>query len=184
MTAARYGRRLTNPFVYPPSASDVRFYAHKAEFRRTDHEIELTMEIAVAPDDDVEIRRITLHNRGERLRRLALTSYGEVVMAAPPADGRHPAFNKLFIESEYLPELDALLFRRRPRAESEAPVFLAHLALAAGDTQALAGGQQQARMTRSSAYESDRARFLGRGCDAARAPQALPWPAQSKRRPG
>ena len=131
------------------------------------------MEIAVAPDDDVEIRRITLHNQSERPRRLALTSYGEVVMAAPPADQRHPAFNKLFIESEYLPELDALLFRRRPRAESEAPVFLAHLALGAGDTQALAGGRQQARMTRSSAYESDRARFLGRGHDAARAPQAL-----------
>ena len=114
--------------------SDVRFYAHKAEFRRTDHEIALTMEIAVAPDDDVEIRRVTLHNQSERPRRLALTSYGEVVMAAPPADQRHPAFNKLFIESEYLPELDALLFRRRPRAESEAPVFLAHLALGAGDS--------------------------------------------------
>ena len=160
-----------------PSASDVRFYAHKAEFRRTDHEIALTMEIAVAPDDDVEVRRITLHNQGERPRRLTLTSYGEVVMAAPPADQRHPAFNKLFIESEYLPELDALLFRRRPRAESEAPVFLAHLALDAGDRQALAGGQagghQKARMTRSSAYESDRARFLGRGHDAARAPHAL-----------
>jgi cyclic beta-1,2-glucan synthetase len=161
------------PVRVSPSASDVRFYAHKAEFRRADHEIELTMEIAVTPDDDVENRRITLHNRSERPRRLALTSYGEVVMAAPPADGRHPAFNKLFIESEYLPELDALLFRRRPRAESEAPVFLAHLALAAGDNQRPVGGHQQARITHSSAYESDRARFLGRGCDAARAPQAL-----------
>ena len=114
------------------------------------------MEVAVAPDDDVEIRRITLHNQSPRPRRLALTSYGEVVMAAPPADGRHPAFNKLFIESEYLPELDALLFRRRPRAESEAPVFLAHLALAAGDTETWAGGQQQAGMTHSGAHESDR----------------------------
>ena len=131
------------PVRVQPASSDVRFYAHKAEFRRTDHEIELTMEIAVAPDDDVEIRRITLHNRGERPRRLALTSYGEVVMAAPPADARHPAFNKLFIESEYLPELDALLFRRRPRAESETPVFLAHMALAAGETPG-AGGRPTA----------------------------------------
>ena len=183
MTAARCGLPPTSPSACQPAASDVRFYAHKAEFRRTDHEIALTMEIAVAPDDDVEIRRITLHNQGERPRRLALTSYGEVVMAAPPADHRHPAFNKLFIESEYLPELDALLFRRRPRAESEAPVFLAHLALAAGDTQTLAGGQQQAGMTRSSAYESDRARFLGRGPGAARAPQAL-LSAQPGRRAG
>ena len=131
------------------------------------------MEIAVAPDDDVEIRRITLHNQGEHPRRLALTSYGEVVMAAPPADQRHPAFNKLFIESEYLPELDALLFRRRPRDANEAPVFLAHLALGGSDKLALAGGAQQTRTSRSSAHESDRARFLGRNHGAARAPMAL-----------
>ncbi len=160
------------PTCAPPAAGDVRFYAHKAEFRRTDHEVDLTMEIAVAPDDDVEIRRITLHNRGEGPRRLALTSYGEVVMAAPPADQRHPAFNKLFIESEYLPELDALLLRRRPRSAGEAPVFLAHLALAGDDKQTLAGGQQ-VRTTHNSAHESDRARFLGRGRGTVRAPQAL-----------
>ena len=35
-------------------------------------------------------------------------------------------------------------------------------------------------MTRSSAYESDRARFLGRGHDAARAPQALLRPARPR----
>jgi cyclic beta-1,2-glucan synthetase len=167
------------PVKVAPTARDVRFYAHKAEFRRTDHEIALTMEIAVAPDDDVEIRRVTLHNQSERPRRLALTSYGEVVMAAPLADQRHPAFNKLFIESEYLPELDALLFRRRPRAENEAPVFLAHLTLGAGDKQTLAGGQQKERTTRSSTYESDRMRFLGSGHAAARAPKALlPGPDQ------
>ncbi len=161
------------PAKVVPAARDVRFYAHKAEFRRTDHEIALTMEIAVAPDDDVEIRRVTLHNQGERPRRLALTSYGEVVMAAPPADQRHPAFNRLFIESEYLPELDALLFRRRPRAESEPPVFLAHLVLGAGDKHAPTSGYQKVNTARSSTHESDRARFLGRGQDAARAPKAL-----------
>lgn len=152
------------PTRVPPTASDVRFYAHKAEFRRTDHQIALTLEVAVAPDDDVEIRRVTLHNQGDRPRRLALTTYGEVVMAAPPSDQRHPAFNKLFIESEYLPELDALFFRRRPRTENETPVFLAHLALSANDTLRPAGGRS---------HESDRARFLGRGHEAARAPQAL-----------
>jgi cyclic beta-1,2-glucan synthetase len=155
------------------SASDVRFYAHKAEFRRTDHEIALTMEVAVAPDDDVEIRLVTLHNQSERPRRLTLTSYGEVVMATPSSDQRHPAFNKLFIESEYLPDLDALLFRRRPRAASEAPVFLAHLTLGANDKQMPGGGHQETRMSRSRAHESDRARFLGPGHDAARSPQAL-----------
>jgi cyclic beta-1,2-glucan synthetase len=150
-----------------PSARDVRFYAHKVEFRRTDYEIALTLEIAVAPDDDVEIRRVTLHNQSERPRRLTLTSYSEVVMAARADDQRHPAFNKLFIESEYLPEFDALLFHRRPRSESESPVFLAHLTLDANGAPAREGGEA------GYLYESDRARFLGRGPDAPRAPAAL-----------
>ncbi|MFO7632442.1 MAG: glucoamylase family protein, partial [Caldilinea sp.] len=159
------------PVRVAPAAGDVRFYAYKAEFRRTDHAIALTMEVAVAPDDDVEIRRITLHNQSERPRRLALTSYAEVVMSASSADQRHPAFNKLFIESEHLPELDALIFRRRPRTESEAPIFVAHLALGAGDRQAPANGTLLA----GNGYESDRARFLGRRHDAASAPQALQY---------
>ena len=161
------------PAKIVPAAGDVHFYAHKAEFRRTDHEIALTMEIVVAPDDDVEIRRVTLHNQSERRRRLALTSYAEVVMAAPLADQRHQAFNKLFIESEYLPELDALLFHRRPRAENEAPVHVAHMVFGAGDKQAMVGDYQQAGVTRGSAHESDRSSFLGPGNDAARAPKAL-----------
>lgn len=161
------------PVCVPAPAGDVRFYAHKAEFRRTDHAIELTMEIAIAPDDDVEIRRITLHNQSDRPRRLALTSYGEVVLAAPSADQRHPAFNKLFIESEYVPELDALLFRRRPRTASETPVLLAHMLLGPGDKQATAESPMTVGKTRTQAYESDRARFLGPGHDAARSPAAL-----------
>ena len=109
------------PTGVSPTASDVRFYAHKAEFRRTDDQIALTLEVAVAADDDLEIRRVTLHNQGEQPRRLALTSYAEVVMADPATDQRHPAFSKLFIESEYLAQVGALLFRRRPRAEDDAP---------------------------------------------------------------
>ena len=157
------------PVRVAPTAGDVRFYAYKAEFRRTDHAIALTMEVAVAPDDDVELRRITLHNQSDRPRRLALTSYAEVVMAASSADQRHPAFNKLFIESEYLPELDALIFRRRPRSESETPIFVAHLAIGAGERLAPANGSLLA----GNGYESDRARFLGRHHDATSAPQAL-----------
>ena len=150
------------PTGVSPTTHDARFYAHKAEFRRTDDQIALTLEIAVAADDDVEIRRVTVHNQGEQPRRLALTSYAEVVMADPATDQRHPAFNKLFIESEYVPELDALLFRRRPRAESDASIFVAHFVLCEGG-----------KSGPSTDYESDRATFLGRGGAGARAPAAL-----------
>lgn len=143
-----------------PESQRVLFHPHMAEFHRRDHDIALTMEVTVAPDDDVEIRLVTLTNESERLRHLRLTSYGEVSLASPADDERHPAFAKLFVQSEYLPEANGLLFRRRPRSAGEGRVYLAHLLLVEPE-QPLTG-----------AYESSRAHFLGRGGTPA-APAAL-----------
>jgi len=148
------------PTAAPPESRSVQFYPHRAEFRRSDHGIGLTMDITVAPEDDVEIRRISLSNHGERVRRIALTSYGEIILAPQAADARHPAFNKLFVESEYVPETNVLLFRRRPRSASEELIYLAHAAT-------VSPGHPI-----TGAYETDRSRFLGRG-RTLRAPAAL-----------
>jgi len=148
------------PTAAPPESQDVQFYAHMAEFRRSDHGIGLTMDITIAPDDDVEIRRISLTNHTDRVRHIALTSYGEIILAPQAADARHPAFNKMFVESEYLPETNALLFRRRPRSVSEEPIYLAHSAV-------VSPGHKT-----TGAHETDRARFLGRG-QTLRAPATL-----------
>ena len=148
------------PTASQPENQEVLFYAHKAEFRRRDNDISLHMEITISPDDDVEIRRITLTNHSDDSRRLMLTSYGEVVLAPQAADQRHPAFSKLFVESEYLPEVNSLLFHRRPRSAEEEPIYMAHL-LVVEQGQEITG-----------AYESDRARFLGRG-GTVRSPAAL-----------
>ena len=72
------------------------------ELRRHDNEVMLQMEIIVAPQEVVEIRRITLDNESERSRKLRLTSYAEVALADAATDWRHQAFAKLFVESEYL----------------------------------------------------------------------------------
>jgi cyclic beta-1,2-glucan synthetase len=143
-----------------PESQEVQFYPHMAEFRRGDHGIGLTMEITVAPDEDVEIRRISLTNHTDRLRRVKLTSYGEIILAPQTADARHPAFNKMFVESEYVAEANTLLFRRRPRSAAEAPLFLAH-------TVGVSPGH-----VGTGVFETDRARFLGRG-GSSRAPAAL-----------
>ena len=148
------------PTGVQPEEQEVLFSTHKAEFRRRDNDISLRMEVTVPPNDDLEMRRITLTNRSDRPRRLLLTSYGEVVLAPQATDRHHPAFNKLFIESEYLPDVNALLFRRRPRSAEEAPLYLAHLLTV------------EPRIEFSGAHESDRARFLGRG-RSARDPAAL-----------
>jgi cyclic beta-1,2-glucan synthetase len=124
-------QKLTWSAARQPSGSApdnyrVEFHPHKIEFQRQDHGITTRMEITVPPEEDLEIRRLTLTNHTDEPRRLTLYSYAEVSLAKPADDRRHPAFNKLFIESEYLPELHTLVFHRRPRSSQEKPVFLAH----------------------------------------------------------
>ena len=139
------------PSMSHPDRSDVRFFPQKVEFMRQDGDIILRTSISIAPDDNVEIRRVTIANRGDTSRILALTSYAEIILAPQAVDQRHPAFNKLFIESEFLPDEKLLLFRRRPRSADEKPVYLAHF---------FTSDQERVKLT---GYETDRARFIGRG---------------------
>ncbi len=148
------------PVATPAASQEVLFYAHKAEFRRRDQDISLHMQITVAPDDDLEIRRITIANHSDRPRHLRLASYGEVVLAPQNADQRHPAFNKLFIESEYLPEINGLLFRRRPRSGQEDRLYMLHVLVTEADENSPVF------------YETDRDVFVGRG-QTVRTPAAL-----------
>jgi cyclic beta-1,2-glucan synthetase len=127
----------------------VTYFAHMAVFRRTENGITSTMEITVAPEDPVEIRRIHLHNNKDTFSNLRLTSYGEVILTPQAADTRHPAFNKLFIESEFVPELNLQIFMRRPRSNQEPPAFMGHMLV-------VKGSQVIAR------HEADRYRFIGR----------------------
>jgi cyclic beta-1,2-glucan synthetase len=141
-------------------AGEARFGPDYAEFRRHNRDLTLATEVIVVPGDDVEIRRLTLTNHRDAPRRLFLTSYAEVVLAEQDIDRRHPAFNKMFVESEFRSEENLLLFRRRPRSADESLVHLVHtLALPAG-------------MEPAGAFETDRARFLGRH-GSLRAPAAL-----------
>jgi len=130
---------------------EVSFLPHKVEYLTQANDISAHTEVAIPPDDDLEIRRLTLTNLSDRARRLRISSYGEVVLAPFDTDRRHQAFNKLFIESEYLQDLNALVFRRRLRSEAERAIYLLHLLTA----------EPGVALTR--ACETDRGRFLGRG---------------------
>jgi cyclic beta-1,2-glucan synthetase len=143
----------------------VTFFAHMAVFRRTENDITSTMEVTVCPDDPVEIRRIHLYNTHSQPHHLRLTSYGEVILTQQAADSRHPAFNKLFIESEFVPELNLQIFTRRPRSSDEIPVFLGHMLVVESNGE-FRVGQPAAR------HEADRNRFIGRG-RTLRSPAAL-----------
>ncbi|MET0552168.1 MAG: glucoamylase family protein [Vicinamibacteria bacterium] len=138
----------------------VSFMPERAVFRRHDDEIETRLEVAVSPEDDVEVRRIALANRSDRPREIEVTSYVEPVLGSVQDDAAHPAFGRLFLETSYLPEHAALLCRRRPRAADEPELFAVHVLGVEGGLRAPVE------------WESDRARFLGRGRDADN-PQAL-----------
>ncbi len=142
--------------THHPTARDAQddvvvFTMEKATFQRTDDEIGTRLDVAVSPEDDVEVRRLEVTNHGQRPRELEITSYAELVLAPNADDLAHPAFGKLFVESEYVAESNALLCRRRPRAPDDAEVFAVHVIAQEGRTQ----GPVE--------WETDRGRFLGRG---------------------
>ena len=134
------------------------FTLDRAVFRREDHGIHTETEVMVSPEDNLELRRITLVNRSTRTRTLNLTSYLELSMAAHNADRQHPAFNKLFIQTEALPEQQLLLAYRRPRSQNEQPLYLAHcLMVEPSEPEALTQPDPDWQ------FETDRGRFIGRG---------------------
>jgi cyclic beta-1,2-glucan synthetase len=139
------------PVGRTPDDYEVLYSTDKADFRRYDDGIETHQEITVSPEHAAEVRRVTVTNHNPRSRELELTSYAEVVLGPHAADLTHPAFGKLFLETEFLSSASALLCRRRPRAPEQKPISAVHVL--AVDGRAI--GEVQ--------YESDRARFLGRG---------------------
>ncbi|MDC8016091.1 GH36-type glycosyl hydrolase domain-containing protein [Tahibacter soli] len=125
----------------------VEFFEDRARFVRRHGALETRVEVFVSPEDDVELRRVRLANRGDEPLRLDLTTYAEIVLAPPAADEAHPAFSNLFVATIADPDLRALLFRRRSRAPGEESPWLAHFAI--GDD-----GEFD--------YETDRMAFVGR----------------------
>ncbi len=126
------------------------FHQHMVEMLQRKEGIAIRADVMVAPYDDVEIRRITVINETNRHRTIDLTTYAEVVLAPPQDDERHPAFSKLFVHSEELPNEQALLFQRRPRRPEDAPPLLLHKLVSDDPSIVLAG------------YDTDRLTFLGR----------------------
>ena len=130
---------------------EVNYSEDHAEFSRRDGSIVTGLTIVVSAEHDAEIRRVSLTNLGSRGREIELTSYAELALAPQAADTAHPAFQNLFVQTEFAPDIGALLATRRPRSRDEQPIWAAHVAAVEDGT----GGVIQ--------YETDRARFLGRG---------------------
>ncbi len=155
-----YLRDIRSEAVWSPTFHPVRreadsylatFMPDKATFDSKSQDIAARLEVAVAPEHDVEIRYLQLVNHSDRIREIDVTSYVEVALAAMRDDFAHPAFGKLFVETEYMPERSALLCHRRPRDSRDPGTWAMHVMSLEGRPQ----GPLE--------WETDRARFIGRG---------------------
>ena len=147
----RYWSSTYQPTLKKYDQYQATFGQARAEYRLRNQSIEAHTEISVSPEDDVEIRRITLTNLTSRKRKIELTSYSEVVLAPLNADLAHRAFSNLFVQTEILNDRQAILCTRRKRTPEEKTYWMFHLFAAPGVEAS------------EPSYETDRAKFIGRG---------------------
>jgi cellobiose phosphorylase len=160
VTSGEFWSAAHQPAVVAVQDYEAIFSDAKAEFRGRKRGFDTHLEIAVSPEDDIELRRLRITNRSRHARTIEITTYAEVVLASAIADELHPAFSNLFVQTELVRAKQAIVCTRRPRSRDETPPWMFHLmAVHDGDVDTIS-------------YESDRARFIGRG-NTTRNPDAL-----------
>ncbi|MCC6933458.1 MAG: hypothetical protein IT292_09420 [Deltaproteobacteria bacterium] len=150
LDAGNYWSATYQPTCVEPDNYEVIFSPDKVEYKRRNFGLTSRMEVAVSPEDNLEVRRVTLVNTSNRLRNIELTSYGEVALTHRKGDLAHPAFSKMFISSEHVEDYDALIFQRRPRSDHDRKLFMFHLI-------------NMPVVWAPTQYETARQRFVGRG---------------------
>ena len=146
-----YWSTTYQPTLHKADHYEAIFVQARAEYRRRDYAIETHTEISVSPEDDVMIHRVTLTNQSPRTRHIEVTSYAEVVLATLNTDLAHRSFSNLFVQTEILHNQQAILCTRRRRTPGEQVPWMFHLLAAPGV------------VVDEPSYETDRAKFIGRG---------------------
>jgi cyclic beta-1,2-glucan synthetase len=146
-----YWSYACHPTAKRPEYYQATFLQGKAEYVRVDQEIHTHTQVAVSPDDDVEVRRVKVTNLSSQERTLEVTSYVEVVLAKSAQDLAHRAFSNLFVQSELVEPGETLFLTRRARSNEERPAWMFHL---------MAGPQDK---WSKATFETDREKFIGRG---------------------
>ncbi|MEO6076570.1 MAG: glycosyl transferase family 36, partial [Dokdonella sp.] len=150
------------PLAVTPDEYSLSFEEGAARIKRRDGDITTTLDVIV-DEGGVELRRITLRNQGDDDRNIELTTYSELVLAPARNDASHPAFSKIFVQTEFDEGERVLLASRRPRTPSEQRICVAQwLQIVDSETDSSADVE----------FETDRARFIGRG-GTLRSPAAL-----------
>lgn len=148
------------PTAVAAESCHANFFEEKVEFSRQDGVFTTSTEHVVSPEIDGDARCITVMNNGLTTRDVEFTTYAELVLAPQSSDVAHPAFSKLFVQTEYLPDIETLIATRRRRSSSDPEIWVAQFVMTKGT---VVGGLE---------FETDRAKFLGPG-RSTNAPAAL-----------
>ena len=137
-------------FTHPDEYKAI-FAPDRVEYHRKDGLINTDTEVTLSPIENYEIRRVTITNQSDRGTEFELTSYMEVVDDFHLAEAVHPAFNKMFLEMEYVHDRNLLIASRRKRSEEDKHGMVMHMVVS------------ESASSRAVEYETDRKSFIGRG---------------------
>ncbi len=152
------------PTCIQPDEYETLLSIDKGEIRRRQGNLESIVELVVSPEHNAEVRQLRLINHGTETISIEVTSYAEISLASPSADLAHPAFQKLFVETEFNRDNLSIIARRRPRDTTQNALYAVHsLAVPEGVEATLD-------------FETSRAAFLGR-CRTTMSPAAMYQPA-------
>ncbi|OSQ35731.1 GH36-type glycosyl hydrolase domain-containing protein [Thalassospira mesophila] len=129
---------------------DVQFFEDHTTFTARTGQIDTVLDILVSGEADAEVRRLSITNSGRKSCDMEVSSYVELTLASPAADTAHPAFSRMFVQTEFLPEYGALVAWRRRRSPEEPEIWAAQFTVVEGET------------TAPLQYDSDRTTALGR----------------------
>ncbi len=160
LETGKYWSTTFQPTLEKIENFEVAFSQGRADFRGRCNNIETHTEIAVSPEDDIEIRRLNITNRGSVVRTIEITSYAEIVIATQAADLAHIAFSNLFVQTQILPQSNAIFCTRRPGSKDEKQPFMVHIMNSCCEN------------IEKISFETDRMKFIGRGNTTAN-PQAM-----------
>ena len=147
----RWWSTTASPKPAPGEVAQTVFADDKAHFFKVVGDLRSEVEVIVADEGHGEGRRLTLVNDGSEDRHLDVTSFAEIALATDAADSAHPAFSKMFVETEIARQDSTIYAWRRKRSPDEPGIALAHF---------VCGG---ASLTRGTEAETDRRAFIGRG---------------------
>lgn len=87
-------------------------------------EIEVTTDICVSQEFNVELRKVSVYNTTNEKREILINTYMEPAMTDYMTNLVHPSFANLQIETYYDKELDTLVASKRKRSDEENDLFV------------------------------------------------------------